>query len=154
MHRNRAGARATRTIADTLDGNAQMQPTSLQPDSIAARRGTVIATRTPSFIYLQETAMISKTVAAAAIGLCLTWGGAYAGPETVQDPQPQAATPAEAPGIGGTNDVIVLELQGGGGAEDVAAMQMLLLQLLMMQAEMGGGELQMTAPTAPGLTGI
>lgn len=103
--------------------------------------------------------MISNKLAAAAIGLCLTWGGAYAGPGTVQDPQPQAATPAEVPhGIGATNDVIILELgpmQGGpGGAEEMAAMQMLLLQLLMMQAEMGGAELQLVAPPIPGMTGI
>ena len=102
--------------------------------------------------------MISKKLAAAAIGLCLTWGGAYAGPEMVQDPQPQAASPADIPpGIGATNDVIILELspmQGGaGGAEEMAAMQMLLLQLLMMQSEMGA-EMQMAPPTAPGLTGI
>ena len=102
--------------------------------------------------------MISKKLAAAAIGLCLTWGGAYAGPD-IQDPQPQAATPAPVPeSIGGTHDIIVLELgpmQGGpGGAEEMAAMQMLLLQLLMMQAEMGGGELQLIAPPTPGLTGI
>src|SRR5687767_1957734 len=100
--------------------------------------------------------MISKQLAAAAVGLCLTWGAAYAGPHTVQDPQREAASPADVPpNVGGTNDVIILELQGGaGGAEEMAAMQMLLLQLLMMQSELGGGGLQMTAPTAPGLTGI
>jgi hypothetical protein len=108
---------------------------------------------------MQETAMVSKQLAVAAIGLCLTWGGAYAGPEMVQDPQPQAASPAGVPeNVGATNDIIVLELgpmQGGpAGAEEMAAMQMLLLQLLLMQAEMGGGELQMTAPPVPGLTGI
>ena len=102
--------------------------------------------------------MISKKLAAAAVGLCLTWG-AYAGPEMVQDPQqPQAASPADVPpNVGGTHDVIILELspmQGGaGGAEEMAAMQMLLLQLLMMQAEVGG-EMQMAPPAAPGLTGI
>ena len=100
--------------------------------------------------------MLFKKLAAAGVGLCLTWG-AYAGPEMVQDPH-HAASPADIPpGIGATNDVIILELspmQGGAaGAEEMAAMQMLLLQLLMMQAEMGG-EVQMTAPTAPGLTGI
>jgi hypothetical protein len=61
--------------------------------------------------------MVSKQLAAAAIGLCLTWGGAYAGPEMAQDSQPQAASPADVPpNIGSTNDVIVLELgpmQGG-----------------------------------------
>ena len=103
--------------------------------------------------------MISNKLAAAAIGLCLTWGSAYAGPEMVQDPQPQAATPADVPhGIGATNDVIILELgpmQGGpGGAEEMAAMQMLLLQLLLMQAEMGTGEVQMISPPVPGMTGI
>ena len=101
--------------------------------------------------------MFLKKLAAAGVGLCLTWG-AYAGPEMVQDPLPQAASPADVPpNVGGTSDVIILELspmQGGAaGAEEMAAMQMLLLQLLMMQAEMGG-EVQMTAPTAPGLTGI
>jgi hypothetical protein len=106
----------------------------------------------------QETAMIVKKLAAAAIGLCLTWG-AYAGPE-IQDSQPQAASPAEVPpNIGGTSDVIILELGpavgGTGSAEEQMAMQMLLLQLLMMQAEMGaGGEIPTTAPMAPGLTGI
>ena len=103
--------------------------------------------------------MFSKQLAAAAVGLCLTWGSAYAGPETVQDPQPQATTPADIPeAVGATSDVIILELgpmQGGpAGAEEMAAMQMLLLQLLMMQAEMGGGELQMTAPMPRGLVGI
>ena len=102
--------------------------------------------------------MISKKLAAAAIGLCLTWG-AYAGPGTVQDPQPRAAAPAEAPqAIGATSDIIILELgpmQGGpAGAEEMAAMQMLLLQLLMMQSGIGAGELQMNAPGTPGLTGI
>ena len=103
--------------------------------------------------------MVSKQLAAAAIGLCLTWGGAYAGPEVAQDSQPRAASPADVPpNIGSTNDVIVLELgpmQGGpAGAEEMAAMQMLLLQLLMMQAEMGGGEVQMHAPPAAGMVGI
>ena len=102
--------------------------------------------------------MFSKKLAAAAVGLCLTWGGAYAGPESVQDPQPQAASPAESPpNVGATNDIIVLELGpmvgGPAGAEEMAAMQMLRLQLLMMQAEMGAAEIQMTAPPA-GLTGI
>lgn len=103
--------------------------------------------------------MFSKKLAAAAVGLCLTWGGAHAGPEMVQDPQqPQAATPEQVPpNVGGTNDVIILELGpaigGSGSPEEMAAMQMLLLQLLMMQSEMGG-EVQMTAPKAPGLTGI
>src|SRR4051812_16105454 len=60
---------------------------------------------------MQETAMVSKKLAAAAIGLCLTWGSAYAGPETVQDPRAPAASPADVPeGVGATNDVIVLEL--------------------------------------------
>ena len=103
--------------------------------------------------------MFSKKVAAAAVGLCLTWGGAYAGPGAVQDSQPRAASPADIPAnIGATNDVIILEIgpmQGGpAGAEEMAAMQLLLLQLLMMQAEMAPGEIQMTAPAAPGLTGI
>ena len=103
--------------------------------------------------------MISSKLAAAAIGLCLTWGNAFAAPG-IQDPQPQAATPADAPpNVGATNDVIILELgpmQGGpAGAEEMAAMQMLLLQLLMMQAELGAaGEVQMIAPPVPGLTGI
>ena len=103
--------------------------------------------------------MIPKQLAAAALGLCLTWGGAHAGALMVQDSQPPAASPAEVPGgVGATNDVIILELgpmQGGpANAEEMAAMQMLLLQLLMMHAEMGAGEIQMTAPPAPGLTGI
>ena len=103
--------------------------------------------------------MIGKKLAAAAVGLCLTWGSAHAGPDMVQDPQPQAAIPADVPpGVGATNDVIVLELgpiQGGpGGAEEAMAMQMLLLQLLMMQADMGAGEVQMIAPPVRGMTGI
>jgi hypothetical protein len=112
---------------------------------------------------MQETHMFSgKLAAAAAVGLCLTWGSAYAGPEMLEDSQPQAAAPADVPeGVGATNDVIILELapaQGGeaAGAEDNAAMQMLLLQLLMMQAQMEGGagaEAQMSAPT-PGMVGI
>jgi hypothetical protein len=66
--------------------------------------------------------MLSKKLAAAAVGLCLTWG-AYAGPEMVQDPQPRAASPVDVPpNVGGTSDVIILELspiQGGaGGAEE------------------------------------
>ena len=101
--------------------------------------------------------MFSKKLAAAAVGLCLTWGGAYAGPEMVQDPQANAS-PADVPlGIGGTNDVIILELGPSAdgtppGAEEMAAMQMLLLQLLMMQSEMAPAD--MAAPTPPGLTGI
>jgi hypothetical protein len=107
---------------------------------------------------MQETAMISKTLAVAAAGLCLTWGGAYAGPDS-QEPQPQAASPADAPeAAGATNDVIVLELgpmQGGpGSAEDAAAMQMLLLQLLMMQSGTGEGDAPMNAPGAPAGTAI
>jgi hypothetical protein len=103
--------------------------------------------------------MFSNKLAAAAVGLCLTWGGAYAGPEMVQDPQPQAATPADVPpNVGGTNDVIILELGpaagGSGSAEEQMAMQMLLLQLLMMQSELGGAEMQMAPPAAPGLMGI
>ena len=103
--------------------------------------------------------MVSKKLAAAAVGLCLTWGGAYAGPGMVQDSQPLAAAPAEIPeNVGATNEVIILDLgpmQGGpAGAEEMAAMQMLLLQLLLMQAETGAGEIQMIAPPAPGLTGI
>jgi hypothetical protein len=105
---------------------------------------------------MQETAMNWKVLAAAAAGLCLTWGGAYAGPaapDTTQDLQPQASSPANVPeAVGATNDIIVLELgpmQGGpASAEDMAAMQMLLLQLLMIQSEMGaaGGEMPMLAP--------
>jgi hypothetical protein len=108
---------------------------------------------------MQETAMISKTFAAAAAGLCLAWGAAYAGPE-VQDSQPRAAAPAEVPEAAGpTNDVIVLEvgpmMQGGAAStEEAAAMQMLLLQLLMMQSEMDGGEMQMIAPGAEPGTAI
>ena len=103
--------------------------------------------------------MFTKVLAAAAAGLCLAWGGAYAGPDKNQDPQPQAATPAQIPeAVGATNDVIILELgpmQGGpANAEEMAAMQMLLLQLLMMQSEMGGGELQMTNPNKPVGIGI
>ena len=106
--------------------------------------------------------MISKVLAAAAAGLCFTLGAAHAGP-TVQDPQPQASSPAASPaeipeGVGATQDVIVLELgpmQGGpANAEESAAMQMLLLQLLMMQSEMGGGEMQMMSPNAPTGTAI
>ena len=98
--------------------------------------------------------MLTKYLAAAAAGLCLTWGGAYAGPDANQDPQPRAASPADVPeAIGATQDVIILELgpmQGGpASAEEMAAMQMLLLQLLMMQSEMGAGEVQMTAPAKP-----
>ncbi|HEX2827339.1 MAG TPA: hypothetical protein VHP37_13405 [Burkholderiales bacterium] len=107
--------------------------------------------------------MFAKKLAATAVGLCLTWGSAYAGPEMVQDAQPQAGAPADVPpNVGGTNDVIILELGPSPdgtppGPEEMAAMQMLLLQLLMMQSEMApsaGGEMQMTAPRAPGLTGI
>lgn len=102
--------------------------------------------------------MFSKKLAAAAVGLCFTWGGAYAAPEMVQDPH-ASASPADVPlGVGGTNDVIILELGPSPdgsppGAEEMAAMQMLLLQLLMMQSEMGG-EMQMAPTTAPGMTGI
>ena len=102
--------------------------------------------------------MFVNKLAAAAVGLCLTWGGAYAGPEMAQVPQPQAASPDVPPNVGGTNDVIILELGpaagGSGSAEEQMAMQMLLLQLLMMQSEMGAPEMQMAPPTAPGLTGI
>jgi hypothetical protein len=107
---------------------------------------------------MQETAMIWKTLAAAAAGLCLTWGGAYAGPDS-QDSQPRAASPADAPeAVGATNDVIVLELGPAhgspGSAEDAAAMQMLLLQLLMMQSGAIEGETPMNAPGAPAGTAI
>ena len=102
--------------------------------------------------------MFVNKLAAAAVGLCLTWGSAYAGPEMVQDPQAEAASPADIPpNVGGTNDVIILELGPSPdgtqpGPEEQAAMQMLLLQLLMMQSEMAPAD--MAAPTPPGLTGI
>ena len=105
--------------------------------------------------------MFSKVLAAAAAGLCLTWGAAHAGP-TTQDPQPQASSPASpadsSEAIGATQDVFVLELGpmhgGRASAEETAAMQMLLLQLLMMQSEMGGGEVQMMSPNAATGTAI
>jgi hypothetical protein len=102
--------------------------------------------------------MMLKTLAAAAAGLCLTWGGAYAGPD-ITDSQPPAASPGDVPeAVGATHDVIVREvgpMQGGpANAEDAAAMQMLLLQLLMMQSEMDGGETPMNAPGAPTGTAI
>jgi hypothetical protein len=110
---------------------------------------------------MQETAMILKTLAAAAASLCLTWGGAYAGAD-IADSQPRAASPGDIPeAVGSTNDTIVREvgpMQGGpASAEDAAAMQMLLLQLLMMQSmqsDAGGGETPTNAPPAPTGTAI
>ena len=100
-----------------------------------------------------------KRIAAALIGLCMTWGTAQAGPgDSLAQAAPPAAIAGDAP-VGGTGgDVIILELgpmQGGHSAEDMAAMQLLLLQLLLMQSGAGGApDMFMIEPMAPVGTGI
>ena len=51
--------------------------------------------------------MFVNKLAAAAVGLCLTWGGAYAGPEMAQVPQPQAASPDVPPVIPPTTHILL-----------------------------------------------
>ena len=98
-----------------------------------------------------------KQIAAAAAGLVLIWGAAYAGSDAPSNAPAQSRSDAATevpPNVGGTgNDVIVLEITPTPGQpqpseEEVAALQMLLLQLLMQQQEVPAETAPILAPSA------